>query len=644
MKKNHRLLTAVLLTALVLVCFAGCQPAVEPDPTPAQPERTTEYYMTAGWSANVNTPTWTSKDANTVTVPAAKLQGDGKTIVTNYSQELLTALNTALSTPDYFKPVKNVIIIIGDGMGIDHVRASEKWSGDLIMTKLPYIGAAETSTREAQGIITDSAAGGTAIATGYKTTKLFASIDAEGNNLKSVSELARENGKLVGIVTNAELADATPADFSVHNKNRSQGWTKICQQEVVFGADLFMGNGYDDYYGYFNSGNPLYHFTQENNMKLYYSASEVVSHFSDDSKMWAIFSATANKFARFDTKSSLYPNLQQMTSYALAWLDEHDTSDQGFVVMIENTYTDHFGHGNTPSDGSPNTYGIVKEVQSCDEAVAIALKYVLEHPDTALIVTADHETGGMMLMSNWETNFARVVANSGNHSDLKVPVFAIGYGMEELNSLSEEDRAAGRWYNAAVYANAKTGQVIGKALGDPNFGGDVGEDNSSKVSPAFDVTVTEATKNLTFTLDFTGVPVSKGNLIQFKIKPVSNADSVKLELKNGAEYTTIFDKSFSTATAANAVTKDSNGNVATNLSVACKQAFVPASGAADGWYQFSVPATVASDQLRITLTAAAENYPVDTVIGMDDLTIQYGSTIGYLSFASTQATSTLDVL
>ena len=641
MNRKHFRIMAVLTTVVLLFCLLGCkEPAAEPVQTVV---RTTEYYMPAGWSET--TPTWTSKDPGTVTVPAAVLKGDGKTIVTNYSQDLLDAMNTAMNTPGYFKPVKNVIIIIGDGMGITHVRASEKWSGDLIMTKLPYIGAAETSTRENISV-TDSAAGGTALSTGYKTTKLFAAMDAEGNNLKTVSELARENGKLVGIVTNSTLPDATPADYSVHNKNRSQGWDKVAEQQVVFGADLFMGNGYDYYYSFFNSGSPLYTFTQTNDMKLYYLAADVVSHFNDSSKMWAAFPATKNKFARFDSTNAKYPNLPQMTSYALAWLDAHDTSDQGFVVMIENTYTDYFGHGSNPADGSPNTYGIVKEVQNCDEAVAIALKYVLEHPDTALIVTADHETGNAMLLSNWETNFNRVVASGENHSQQNVPVFAIGYGMDVLNSLSEEDRTAGKWYNAGVYSNTKTGQVIGAALGDPDFGGDVANDNSSKSSPAFDVTVTEDTKTLAFTLDLTGAPIDKGDLIQFKIKPVSSSDTVKIELKISAGYSVAFtETAFSMATAANAVTKDSDGNVSTKLSVACKQAFVPGSGILEGWYQFSVPATAASSQLKITLTAAAESYPAETVIKMDDLTIQYGSTIGELVFASenNKATSTLPV-
>ena len=639
MKKNIIKLLYVLLTFLMLFSVMSCNqeaaPEIQPvpdDPVPDDPvvEYTTDYYMPAGWS--VTTPVWTSKAVDTVTVPDVVLSGDMKTGVTNVTPELKAALAEALATPGYFKDVKNVIIIIGDGMGITHVQASEQWSGELIMTQLPNIGAASTLTREGGDIVTDSAAGGTALSTGYKTTKLFASIDAEGNELKSVSELAREQGKLVGIVTNAELADATPADFSVHNKNRSQGWTKICQQEIVFGADLFMGNGLEDYADYFETDNDMYAFVEANNMKLYSTASDIVNHFADDSKMWAIFDATANKFARFDTAETEYPNLQQMTAYALSWLDDHADEDKGFVVMIENTYTDHFGHGNKPLDKSDNTYGIVKEVQSCDEAVAIALKYVLEHPDTALIVTADHETGNTRLRDGWEEDFSKIKATSGDHSQQTVPVFAIGQGTEALNSLAEGKA----WYEATPYENARIGQVIGALLGDNEFGGDVNSDNSSKRSPKFDVTVTEATDTLTFTLDLTGVPVRSGNYIQFKIKPMSASDSIKVDLTNnkGVAVNQLAETVFSTAT--DSIAKDKNGNVTTVLTNAYKQAFVKDSGKADDWYQLSIKSKTPSTKITITLKGS---FAVDDVIGMDDLTIQYGSTFGQLVFASEKATA-----
>lgn len=643
MRNSFFKILSVLFALMMVFVIIACKNEVQPEPdTKPDTGAAIKYYMPAGWAEKVTTPMWTTKDEGTVTVPDSVLQGDMRTEVTNVTPELKAALSQALADPNYFKDVKNIIVIISDGMGITHVRASEQWSGELIMTQLPNIGASKTLTRE--GIYTDSAAGGTALSAGYKTTKLFAAMDAEGNDLKSVSELAREKGKLVGIVTNAELADATPAVYSIHNKNRSQGWTKMCEQEVVFGADLFMGNGYSDYSGYFKSGNELYQITVDNKMKLYNTAAKVVEHFADDIKMWAVFSGTANKFARFDTDNSKFPNLQQMTAYALAWLDAHDKSDQGFVVMIENTYTDHFGHGNTPLDGSANTYGIVKEVQSTDEAVAIALKYVLEHPDTALIVTADHETGATQLRDGWETDFSQVKAPSGDHSTQNVPVFAIGKGTEALNTLSAEDRAAGKkWYEATPYENYVIGQVVGNLLGDSEFGGDVANDNSSKTSPKFEITTTAAANTLTFTLEMTGAWINvgdKGNYIQFKIKPVSTNDSIKVEVesKDGATKTTALDTTVFSTTDEEVIKKEGTYYVTTPLMKAYNQAFVPASGLAEGWYQISVPAKSKGNKLVITLSSES-GIPAGSKIGMDDLTIQFASTIGFIKFSSDNATA-----
>ena len=606
---------------------------------------TTDYYMPAGWKQTI--PAWSAPAAGTVTVPDAVLAGDFKTEVTNVTPELKTALAQAIADPDYFKDVKNVIVIISDGMGISHVKASEVWSGELIMTMLPNVGASKTKTREA--VITDSAAGGTALSTGYKTTRLFASMDAEGNDLKSVSELAREQGKLVGIVTNAELADATPAVYSIHNKNRSQGWTKMCEQEVVFGADLFMGNGYSDYSSYFNKSNELYPITVSNDMKLYNKAADIVSHFTDPSKMWAVFGATANQFARFDTTSTAYPNLQQMTAYAISWLDyqnKTNNNNKGFVVMIENTYTDHFGHGKTPLDGSDNTFGIVKEVQSTDEAVAIALKYVLEHPDTALIVTADHETGDTYLGTGWQEDFTAIAATSGEHSAQNVPVFAIGKGTEYLNTLerTEEERAAGlRWAEATPYENYVIGQVVGNLLGDAEFGGNVATDHSSKTSPKFEITTTAAANTLTFTLEMTGAWIQSGNYIQFKIKPVSSSDKIKVQVedKDGqtAKTAELPATVFSTT---DGITEPKFVNtyyVSTPLMKAYNQAFVKTSGIAEGWYQISVPANLKGNKLVITLESTS-GFPAGAKIGMDDLTIQFASTIGYIKFSSDKATAT----
>ena len=642
---------SVLLALLMVFAMVSCNEEAKPATDSDEQDEivcSTTFIMPKGWAQD--TPVWTTKDADTVTVPDIIVSGDGEHEVTNVTTELKNALAEALATEGYFKDVKNVIIIIGDGMGVSHVQASEHWSGELIMTQLPNIGISKTATRE--GVVTDSAAGGTAISTGYKTTSGYAAMDAEGNDLLSISELAREQGKLVGLVSNACLLDATLADFTVHNKNRSQGWNKIGEQEIVFGPDLFMGSDRNTEWKvneFTSSFSTLSGFVKANNIKKYTSAADIISHFDDDIRMWAINHAEQDKFARYDFQNDKYPNLQQMASYALAWLDSHDKGD-GFLLMIENTYTDHFGHGNSPintQDGGDRRYGIVKEVQSTDEVVAIALKYVLEHPDTALIVTADHETGGITLRDGWEEDFDMIKATSKSHTLQDVPVFAIGKGTEDLNRLSNGVvlPEGMKWYDAAGvanetngeyekyrYQNALIGQVIGSLITNEPFGGEVGTDSYGKRSPRFDVKVSDAADEVTFTLDFMGVPLHDDELVQFKIKPVDEKDSVKLELKvSDTKTESLFDtKQFSKAEEGGA------------LSPAYKQALIKSSGSADGWYQFSIKAPVSSRQIRITLTSGTGGFKADDIIGMDDLTIGYASTIGWLKFSSDNATATTE--
>ena len=133
-----------------------------------------------------------------------------------------------------------------------------------------------------------------------------------------------------------------------------------------------------------------------------------------------------------------------------------------------------------------------------------------------------------------------------------------------------------------------------------------------------------------YTLDFMGVPLHDDELIQFKIKPVHANDTVKLELKKADDtYVTLFDTAaFTTAAKGKA------------LSPAYKQALVEESGDLTGWYQFSIAAGVDSKQLRVTLKCGNGNFiSGEDVIGMDDLTIGYASTLGWLKFSSDKASA-----
>src|SRR5215203_370585 len=144
---------------------------------------------------------------------------------------------------------KNVIIFVGDGMGTSHrdlIRYATVGTKDqLAMDSMPYAGRSETSPLDPEGFVTDSAAGGTAIATGVKTFNDAVGIDAEENTVQSVLERAGQAGKATGLVTDSQVTDATPASFGAHIADRDKQ-SEIARQYIEESKpDVILGGGED---------------------------------------------------------------------------------------------------------------------------------------------------------------------------------------------------------------------------------------------------------------------------------------------------------------------------------------------------------------------------------------------------------------
>ncbi len=393
---------------------------------------------------------------------------------TNVTDELKAALQTAINTEDFFKPAKNVILMIGDGMGINPVTASEKWYGELIMNDLPNQGAAMTksytstfaddfTSRFSDNVdvsdalrITDSAAGGTAIACGYKTYYYSIATGTEGAILKSLADVKNEQNGAVGIVTNGWISDATPAVFLSHSIKRgvddaeanrlAYGQDYLQTQMFDFAPELLIGQASEGEIidqEFDKSENDR--FIAENSMGI---SSNWNSYLNLESEHNVYISREA---FGYDLDASAYedvPNMSQVTAQALEQLDEQ-AGDEGFFVMIEDGEIDLDGHNNLRDDQ-------LQEIQNFDEAVAIAVKYVLENPDTILLVTADHDTGGMTLKDGWNSYMNKCSYTTSGHSENNVPVYAIGYGTEI--------------FDGQVYQNNYTGRILGNLMGDIGFG------------------------------------------------------------------------------------------------------------------------------------------------------------------------------
>ncbi len=168
-----------------------------------------------------------------------------------------------------------------------------------------------------------------------------------------------------------------------------------------------------------------------------------------------------------------YPSWPEMVAYTLYQMDkEADEAGTGFFCIIENTCTDGWGHS---GNSGTKVYSMMNEVQCFDEGVAIAVKYVLEHPDTLLVVSADHETGGFILKTGWEKDFTKISSSTTGHSSQRVPLYAFGAGAdkfsaEQINAKFSTHPNAGVEEGGKVHEGWITGALMGELMTGSNFG------------------------------------------------------------------------------------------------------------------------------------------------------------------------------
>ncbi|MBQ9318625.1 MAG: alkaline phosphatase, partial [Bacilli bacterium] len=310
--------------------------------------------------------------------------------------------------------VKNVIFMIGDGMGVNHIKAAEIYQGyDTIFSNFnnTYV-----STYSSSDYITDSAASATALATGKKTINYYVGIDYYGNKIETLAEYAHKKGLKTGLVATQTINHATPAGFSAHNFNRSN-YDEIAVDQVESGIDLMLGGGTN----YFNN-DYMINLMNENNYTYINNFNEIYN-IDANTKVIGTFAPTS-----FHETSDNVPSLEEMTSVALNRLD----SENGFFLMVEGSNIDTYSHNNRLEN-------MLIEVIEFDKAVRVAKNFVDSHPDTLLIITADHETGRLNL--NGANNRGNLLSNaqftsswgdSQSHTASFVKVFTYGktaYGL-----------------------------------------------------------------------------------------------------------------------------------------------------------------------------------------------------------------------
>ena len=288
---------------------------------------------------------------------------------------------------------KYVFLFIGDGMSTPQRMIADEFSrsignGQLAINTLPQ--HATTRTRSANSLVTDSAAAATAIACGERTINGRLGISADGKRkLVSLAEVARDKGKKIGIITSVTINHATPAGFYAHRQSRSEMYA-IGLDLIASKFDYFGGGGvakYDDRKSPLYKGS-IYDLAAQAGYKVIGTRKDLLALKSGDGKVLAYgVKSTILPFA-IDRRDDSIPTLAEFTAKGIEMLQD---GPQGFFMMVEGGAIDYAGHSN---DAGTN----LREVLAFDEAVKVALKFAEKHPgETLIVVTGDHETGGMTM-------------------------------------------------------------------------------------------------------------------------------------------------------------------------------------------------------------------------------------------------------
>ncbi len=335
--------------------------------------------------------------------------------------------------------VKNVILCIGDGMGFGQVALASAKAvgprGKLHMERLPVSGLVRTYSADSQ--VTDSAAAGTALATGMKTNNGMIGVAPDAEGYCTLLEVAQAKGMATGLVATSTITHATPASFASHVKSRKME-DKIAEQLIANRVNVLFGGGRK----YFlprsdrNSG-------RKDNIDLLarardsgYTVVETLSGLQSarESRLLGLF--------QLDALTTLppEPNLALLTRKAIrilqrAYLSSSSTDGKlGFFLMIEGSQIDWACHAN-------NAGAAARQVLLFDQAVEAAVDFALEDGHTLVIVTADHETGGLTLIGRGDENKgdAELTArwSTKGHSGSPVPLWALGPGATQFAGVQD---------------------------------------------------------------------------------------------------------------------------------------------------------------------------------------------------------------
>ncbi|MCI3920698.1 alkaline phosphatase [Paenibacillus sp. TRM 82003] len=291
-----------------------------------------------------------------------------------------------LASPANGGTPKNVIVMVGDGMGLGQIEVARLLEhgkdGRLFMQSLPHVALSQTYS--ANNFVTDSAAAGTAIATGFKTNNESIGVNTEGDEVDSILDAFKAAGKKVGVVSTNTATDATPAAFSASVANRWSGQQEVARQMFDSQVDVILGGGASYFSPARQEGVDLTAKFREAGYAYAANRDELLAATGD--KLLGLFHPSyMNYKLDRDEVESKEPTLTEMARKTIEVLSK---GDQGFFAMIEGARIDHAAH-------AADIAGIWTETVEFDDAVRYVTEWAQKRNDTLVVVLADHETMGI---------------------------------------------------------------------------------------------------------------------------------------------------------------------------------------------------------------------------------------------------------
>ena len=345
---------------------------------------------------------------------------------------------TEKETPEPPKAL-NVIYFIGDGTALPQVYAGMLATRqELVFPKFPYIGVVDTHS--ASNDITDSAAGGTALASDHKTNNAMIGVNPDTIPVKTLLEVFAEQGKETGIVVTSYVTHATPASFYAKVPHRKQYEDIAVQMAENPYLNLIIGGGMK----HFNQRKDSINLIERMENELGWIVYDKLDNIDVTCKKYAVLADDGH----MPPAAKRGDFLPRAVKTALNTLDD---AENGFFLMVEGSQIDFACHGN-------DSAWMVNEVVDFSQAIQIALDYAEEHGNTLVVVTADHETGGLTLPDK-KGKYTNVsfCYSTGSHTCLPVMVYAYGPGAEQFTGWMQNTAIKGKILNACGMENIGDG-------------------------------------------------------------------------------------------------------------------------------------------------------------------------------------------